>query len=266
MIDPKEFIRGEYLPHVCDMRIGTESNLSYEEQLRVPDKKHVSMYAKTENVCAAHDIIRNNPDKLFTLVTHNSDMPIRPCTMPDNMHKWFAMNRDTTQDKIHSIPIGLENEHWFPYKQSVMLEKKAKLADVIKCFAQFNTGTHPERLHALNNLDTNTYDLYIGSNGYRDQHILFCNNLLKYAFCLCPRGNGIDTHRLWEALYMGCIPICKDYPAHQFDEPLPILFVQDWNEITTELLEQTYKNIDRSLFNSNLLKMSYWSKRINNEL
>ena len=56
MIDPKEFIRGEYLPHVCDMRIGTEPNLSYEEQLRVPDKEHVSMYAKTENVCAAHDL------------------------------------------------------------------------------------------------------------------------------------------------------------------------------------------------------------------
>jgi len=272
MIDPKEFVRGEHLPYTCDMIAGTEERLPYLERLEVPDKKYVSIYAKTENVCAAHDIIRNNPDKLFTLVTHNSDMSIDPCTMPDNIHRWFAMNRNTTQGKIHSIPIGLENEHWFPYKQGVMLDTYRDALHLgqrprtIKAFAQFNSGTHSERIYALNNLDASVYDLYTGHNGDRDQHELFCRNLLNYAFCLCPRGNGIDTHRLWESLYMGCIPICKNYPAHRFDEPLPILFVEDWDEITIELLEHTYKNIDRSLFDSNLLKMSYWSKRINNEL
>ena len=62
---------------------------------------------------------------------------------------------------------------------------------------------------------------------------------------------------------MGCIPICKPYIAHQFNEPLPILFVKEWGDITRELLIETYNTIDRSLFNSDLLKMSYWSKRIN---
>ena len=73
MIDPEEFIRGEYFPHVCDMRVGTEGNLPYTEQLEVPDKEHVSIYAKTENLSAAMGVIRANPDNLFTLVTHNSD-------------------------------------------------------------------------------------------------------------------------------------------------------------------------------------------------
>ena len=265
MIDPKEFIRGEYFPHVCDMRVGTE-NLPYTEQLEVPDKKHVSIYAKTEHVCAAHGIIGNNPDKLFTLVTHNSDMPIRPCSMPDNTHRWFAQNRVTNQDKIYSIPIGLENEHWFPYKQSAILETKTEEPRVVKAFARFNPGTHPERGHALNTLNADACDTHTGSNGDQSQHGLFCKNLSQYAFCLCPRGNGIDTHRVWEALYMGCVPICKDYAAHKFDNSLPILFVNQWEDITTDLLQQTYESIDKSLFNSDLLKMSYWSKRINNEL
>jgi hypothetical protein len=26
---------------------------------------------------------------------------------------------------------------------------------------------------------------------------------------LCPIGNGLDSHRLWEALHLGCIPITR---------------------------------------------------------
>ena len=263
MIDPKDFIRGEYLPHICDMRVGTESNLSYEQQLQVPDKEHISMYAKTEHVCAAHATIEENPDRLFTLITHNSDMPISPCDMPDNLHRWFAQNRETTQDKIYSIPLGLENEYWFPYKEQVMLEAKTQDPRIVKAFAQFNLNTHPERGHALNTLNNDVCDLHAGTNGDQSQHGSFSKNLAQYAFCLCPRGNGVDTHRLWEALYMGCIPICKHYKAHRFKSPLPILFVEDWCDITEELLAKTYENIDVSLFDSELLKRSYWSKKIN---
>ncbi len=266
MIDSKEFIRGEYFPNVCDMRIGTEPNLPYEQQLDLPDKEYISMYAKSENVCAAHDVIRNNPDRTFTLVTHNSDMPIQPCQMPDNLHRWFAQNRETEQPRIYSIPLGLENEYWFPYKQQVMLQQyfeRPESLRAVRSFAQFNRGTHGERNLALDSLDPKICDVYMGANGNQEHHALFCKNLNRYSFCICPRGNGTDTHRLWEALYMGCIPICKDYIAHRFEQPLPILFVKDWSDITEDLLEKTLESIDMSLFDSELLKMSYWSKKIN---
>ena len=29
--------------------------------------------------------------------------------------------------------------------------------------------------------------------------ILFRRILLNYMFVVCPEGNGIDTHRMWEA-------------------------------------------------------------------
>ena len=35
--------------------------------------------------------------------------------------------------------------------------------------------------------------------------------LLNYMFVICPEGNGIDTHRMWEALYLRTIPIIKKY-------------------------------------------------------
>eukprot|EP00965_Chrysotila_dentata_P239975 6203413-Pleurochrysis_carterae.AAC.2 len=37
----------------------------------------------------------------------------------------------------------------------------------------------------------------------------YLEELGRYHFVLAPRGNGIDTHRLWEALLVGTIPIVK---------------------------------------------------------
>ena len=31
--------------------------------------------------------------------------------------------------------------------------------------------------------------------------------LSEYKYCICPEGNGVDTHRFWEALYLKCVPI-----------------------------------------------------------
>ena len=42
------------------------------------------------------------------------------------------------------------------------------------------------------------------------------NELLRiytnYAFIVSPHRNGLDCHRTWEALVLGCIPIVKTSP------------------------------------------------------
>ena len=30
---------------------------------------------------------------------------------------------------------------------------------------------------------------------------------LECSFIVCPEGNGIDTHRFWECLYLGLVPV-----------------------------------------------------------
>ena len=42
----------------------------------------------------------------------------------------------------------------------------------------------------------------------------------KHRFVACPEGNGIDTHRFWETLYRGSIPIITDSP-----------FARNWQEL-----------------------------------
>lgn len=62
--------------------------------------------------------------------------------------------------------------------------------------------------------------------------------LSQYKFCICPEGNGVDTHRLWEALYLKCIPIVI---KSQFTETLqrhniPLIVLDKWEDFDERTL------------------------------
>jgi hypothetical protein len=95
-------------------------------------------------------------------------------------------------------------------------------------------------------------------DGRRD----FLIDLRSHKFVLCPRGNGIDTHRLWETLYMGSIPIVLNCVALEEFSDLPILFIDSWNDINETMLEDKYKEIVSRVWNMEKLKFSYWRDKI----
>ena len=59
--------------------------------------------------------------------------------------------------------------------------------------------------------------------------------LATYRWCICPEGNGVDTHRLWEAIYLGCVPIVKRSPfidtlVHYTGGEIAMIVVESWNK------------------------------------
>ena len=83
-----------------------------------------------------------------------------------------------------------------------------------------------------------------------------------YAFVLSPHGNGLDCHRTWEALCLGCIPIVKTSPLDNMYDGLPVLVVNDWKDITIELLQNTVDNYKDRPFIYEKLSLSYWMNKI----
>jgi hypothetical protein len=87
----------------------------------------------------------------------------------------------------------------------------------------------------------------------------YFKRMKQYKYVLCPRGHGPDSYRVWEALYMGCIPIvpsveiggCHDH----FD--LPILQTRDWN-LNPQLLEKIWQKPEIG----NVLTEEYWINKI----
>ena len=52
----------------------------------------------------------------------------------------------------------------------------------------------------------------------------------KTLFVPCPAGNGIDTHRIWESVYLGAVPVVL---KSEFcgDENWPVLVIENWSEL-----------------------------------
>jgi hypothetical protein len=60
----------------------------------------------------------------------------------------------------------------------------------------------------------------------------------QYAFSISPHGNGLDCHRTWEDLILGCIVIVKTSPLDSMYKGLPVVIVNDWSEITSENMDR----------------------------
>ena len=74
------------------------------------------------------------------------------------------------------------------------------------------------------------------------------------------------THRLWETLYMGSIPIVRhDVAINEFND-LPICFVNNWHEVTVEFLEKERVRIKNATHCMDKLKIGYWINKINEQL
>ena len=88
----------------------------------------------------------------------------------------------------------------------------------------------------------------------------YMNILSEYKFCISPPGRGIDTHRCWEALMMGTIPLLSPTPIDDILKDLPVIIIDDWKIVTEDFLNKQYetiiKNIDQ--YNFNVLYTDYW--------
>ncbi len=99
----------------------------------------------------------------------------------------------------------------------------------------------------------NIYNTNIQANEY-------FKTLSMYKFVISPEGNGIDCHRHYEALMAGCIPIIENHPGiKEKYKGCPILFTEDYTEITTEYLEQKYSEMIDTEYNFSKLFLSSYS-------
>lgn len=90
----------------------------------------------------------------------------------------------------------------------------------------------------------------------------------RYAFSISPHGNGLDCHRTWEDLVLGCIVIVRASALDPVYEGLPVVVVRDWKEITPRALEAWLARFgdaaERGLGRERLT-LAWWMSRIRSE-
>jgi hypothetical protein len=223
-------------------------------------------------------------DHDVVLVTGNSDYSITNKHIrhaPKNIKKWFAQNALSDSDIVEPIPIGIENKipsfregHGVAYLDRVsikeaLLERKKNIdpqKDVYGNFKVIRTGNphaFPHRT-AIKDLciksdfiDWHEADLHL--NEYFDE-------ILAYKMSICPAGNGIDTHRLWEVLYSGRVPITikmSNFKIYEMYKKLPIIILDDENKLLDkQFIMNKYEEVTSRENQMELLNIEYWIKKI----
>lgn len=168
------------------------------------------------------------------LITGNSDADIHaaPAGLPTGLRRWFAQNTLVTSDTISPLPIGLENQalgvngRLRHIRRCTAAEIGAKQLRLFAAFAR----TTPERDGLLTRLAASAL---VDAEDRRMPPRPFQARLRRYRFVIAPRGNGLDTHRLWEALYADAIPVTLATPWSRAlkAEGLPLLDVDRWDDI-----------------------------------
>ena len=270
----ERFITGNKFKEIADFTFSSQPKHS-DDYYSLPNtynpdsiKDGYIIYTDTGYVQEFFNIV-SKLDKQITLITHNGDIDIN-IIPPANIIKWFTINVDIIHSKIESIPLGLENSLWFPgtHKKEKMIAKLSESRDYRNlAYMDHNVGTNLStrlRLYQIYE-DESWVTANRGSN--RQSFITgkfgeYLDNVYNHKFVFSPEGNSIDTHRKWEALYLGTIPIERRNINNQFYTDLPICFVDDWENVTEDFLESEYTRIKSSKWNMDKITFEYWRNKI----
>jgi hypothetical protein len=274
-MDPSEFINGERFQEIADMYLGTADDFLYNPRIFEQMEKHQIL----EDIDSDFDnppilflyahLLKSFEQKIkffanpFTLITHNSDYNltnsdpvVQKILESDNLVCWWGQNLCFIHPKMRFLPIGLANTMWDHGKiENFMGVSTDKTEDI---YFNFNIHTNREkREHCYNVLKTQLPFLPMLPV---DQNI---NRLAQYKWCICPEGNGVDTHRLWEAMYLGCIPIVLKSPfidtlMHYTEGELPIYVIDTWSDLTN----LNFPNFVRNKFMNKWLKLTFFKNQI----
>ncbi|MBC8459295.1 MAG: hypothetical protein H8D67_14980 [Deltaproteobacteria bacterium] len=226
-------------------------------------------------------------EKTVNILTHRSDGCIlspgqiyhpRPMertedftwhNIPDNIQWWFAQNCDVYDDRLIPIPIGVENDAWArpEHKKEVILSlRKKKVKKQALVYLNANRITNFDRPYVYQLFENKEWcTIEHGKHGVDFNNYAW--KVWSHKFVLCPEGNGQDTHRTWESLYLGSFPIVmRRRFTEEFAKHLPILVIDNWSEVTKDLLEEGYQKFVMKNWNWNVLKMDYWRKMVEGRL
>jgi len=261
--DPtKGIITGEKIQLLCDHFIGNEQHISknpllWRKQYKWINIEHLNApYNNRPRIFCYTDALQNLDlliDKLrwlknpFLLVCHTTDSPftekhLKLLDRLPKLKKIFSQNVDVYHEKVTPLPLGFANTE-IAHGQSDVFNRvrKQTFKKENLVYFHFTIQTNKEkREECFQKISKKGLDFqpYIHFEDY-------FKLLSTYKFSICPEGNGIDTFRFWESLYLKVVPICKkNLITEYFAQDFPVLLLDDWDDLDLSKLDEMYDSFN----------------------
>lgn len=222
----------------------------------------------------------------FVLVSGDSDVPINDALLAhpaiatllasDYLLAWHAQNLVTQHPKLHLLPIGMDYHTmwerpgmWGITAVSPMAQENA-LLNTLAASPEFNQrylAAYCNWQFAMGRGDRQEcFDKVDKSVCFFEANAVPRNSTwLRQAECMfvvSPEGAGMDCHRTWEAILLGCIPIVKKNAISHLFADLPVLVVDDWQEVQRDTLMRYFQTLAERKFDFSPLFRQYWVRKL----
>ena len=196
----------------------------------------------------------------YILITHNhfSGAPAELSNFleDEKIIHWFTKNPTIiNHPKLTGIPIGIPNNYLERGNPIIFSSvRNLKISKRFTIYMNFSIDTSPEER-------TKVYELFADNKFVLskqptlsiDEYLI---DLKLSKFSLSPRGMGLDCHRTWEAILMGCIPIVLTSALDPIFQDLPVLIVKKWEDCNEDCL---YKFLNqKKQFKLQKIYIDYW--------
>ena len=256
------FISGDGLANICEVSmyspmwrrsVPSTARITSAATIFIPGHRLDEFLHHYKESLTAKVLVVGNSDRDYFSVDFQ---------IPNSVKLILLQNSHVSNKSIETLPIGIENlrygrngfRRYFRYTDT---------SKVDKVLVGPYSMTHSERdeiqmLASVENSKITVLNKHVSPKK-------LASIARGYTYIACPRGNGTDTHRFWEALYRGSIPIVKNsaWSASLRKHGFPFIEVESWS--LNEVIEGIQNYPGPAPFNPKeipALWLPYWDRLI----
>jgi hypothetical protein len=262
IVDEQQLVSGQNFKALCKYNLDDRYALvPYDDTLQEGDR----VFLKVKDIPS---FIASPPTKKVALVIANNDETFDDSLMAKikpYVTTVYAVNSSAIG--AIQIPMGFRDSQYTSNTVMYRIKEEASGERDILCLVNFLMATtdllvtasesRGERRRALDAFTGKdwasisneyiNYDLGKSLNHSDEEtkrrRIDYYKQLNRTKFVICPPGAGMDTHRIYECLFFGCIPIIKS----SFLDPMynrlgGCWIVGDWSDVTKEECERRWQS------------------------
>lgn len=255
------------------VNVGIHDYAEYAAQLSDGDSIFIS---PRESAVEVHTIVAILRARNVRVVFYIMEEPLVPWAYIERLLpvtiRVFVQNNEYDHPKVGIMPIGIRDcgtvvamhsrfSHSYLYEKGTPLHGEGvDRARPIKCLLCFSVWTHPSRQECYELFASSAFVYNLNDDPSPERReerekrnnpefffekipeMVVYDKTLESRYALCPRGCGVDTHRFYECIYLGCVPIVvrTNTAFDRLYREFPCLVVERWADVTEELLDQSY--------------------------
>lgn len=277
--DKRDIINYKYNKSVPVIFLKTDLLPNYIDQLNLINFPFILITASNDDQCPPYLVFPHN-DNSYPGLKEKADQLLNK----SNLKVWYAKNPAINHDKLKAYPVGPKwqwrttrfygedkTDHLNIFKKFGLNPKESMHDIELKqnlLYFNFTTSSNNALFEPHRNIENNCKSDLL-NNGFKlnvkGQYEDYIKTLSTYKFIATPPERGIDSHKCWEGLMVGTIPIVISSSLDELYKELPVIIVKSYKEITHEYLNKKYDEMTKLSYNFEKIYSDYWIKKINDQ-